>query len=343
MQQRKIIFEKQTDYIIEFAKYEDIDNIMRFIKENWLDTHILANNRDFFEYQYVWGNEVCFVLSKDKESGQIECILGYIPYGENQDGLRDIYLALWKGKSGKNLFQGMGLLSFLEEKGRCRNLYCAGINPKTFSIYKYIGKQIEKMNHYYILNEKDDYKVAHVMNKVSTLYVDKTYDVQLVKDSQALKMDVVNHPEFEGSYKTREYIDKRYFHHPKYKYLVYEVCVDGEIVYVVGREQECNDEKIFRIVELWGKERDLSKVGRFLQDLLVKNDYEYLDCYAYGLSDTCMLNMGFAKVEEQDENIIPNYFEPYVRENVIIHIFVPKGEATRMFKGDGDQDRPNII
>jgi hypothetical protein len=42
-------------------------------------------------------------------------------------------------------------------------------------------------------------------------------------------------------------------------------------------------------------------------------------------------------------NIIPNYFEPFVAENIDIYFFSNTNEKVYIFKGDGDQDRPNFI
>ncbi len=39
-------------YEIRLATPNDIDNIMAFLKEYWDKNHILAVNRDFFEYEF---------------------------------------------------------------------------------------------------------------------------------------------------------------------------------------------------------------------------------------------------------------------------------------------------
>ncbi len=42
-------------YEIRLATPNDIDNIMAFLKEYWDKNHILAINRDFFEYEFGVG------------------------------------------------------------------------------------------------------------------------------------------------------------------------------------------------------------------------------------------------------------------------------------------------
>ena len=46
--------------------------------------------------------------------------------------------------------------------------------------------------------------------------------------------------------------------------------------------------------------------------------------------------------QKLDNLIIPNYFNPYLQKNIEIYFFVDskKIDKVRLFKGDGDQDRP---
>ena len=51
---------------------------------------------------------------------------------------------------------------------------------------------------------------------------------------------------------------------------------------------------------------------------------------------------GFSLLSQEDGNIIPNYFEPFERENVKIRIVVAHWPSFHLYRGDGDQDRPSI-
>ena len=59
---------------------------------------------------------------------------------------------------------------------------------------------------------------------------------------------------------------------------------------------------------------------------------------------TALMNLiyaaGFSERTEDDTNIIPNYFSPFVAENIDIYVRSPY-ENTLFMKADGDQDRPN--
>ena len=78
--------------MIRFAQLSDVPHIMDFIDTYWKKGHILARDRDFFLYQYFVDEHLNFVLSVS-ESGEIDAILGFIPYGREN---RDIMLAMWK-------------------------------------------------------------------------------------------------------------------------------------------------------------------------------------------------------------------------------------------------------
>lgn len=322
-----------------FATKQDIDGIMRFIHDYWAEGHILAHDREIFEYQYVYGDEVCFVLSVDRETEEIEGVLGYIPY--DTEGERDIFMALWKVRKSKNPFQGMDLVYFLEENGRCRNNYCVGINPSTFSIYKYMKKKIVDLEHYYMLNDLPKYRIAKISDKKLIKPAEESCSVAPLRDFAELEQIYDGLKRYEPV-KSLSYLKRRYFEHPEYEYQIYRVKYEGQNALIVGRIQEQDGASVYRIMDILGEEECFAAAGGFLHELLVREGYEYIDLYEYGMSEEALKKAGFAKAEPEDGNVIPNYFEPFVQENIAIHIFHPKDVAARMFKGDGDQDRPNF-
>ena len=132
---QKIIWTKREwTYMIRFASEADIPAIMKFIDENWRKNHVLSRNRELFEFQHRWGDEITYVLSK--KDGLITGILGYIPYGSSN---RDALLTTWKAIKTEDTMQGIRLLTYLRENGNVRSVASPGINPKTISIYKFLN------------------------------------------------------------------------------------------------------------------------------------------------------------------------------------------------------------
>ena len=146
-------------------------------------------------------------------------------------------------------------------------------------------------------------------------------------------------------YKDDSYLLYRYFAHPIYHYDVYGVFPTGEDTaraLVVGREIDVDGTCVLRIVDYIGDRSRIPHIGSALRRLLEEKNYEFLDFMCYGLPEEDLEAAGFSRRQEQDENIIPNYYEPFVRKNVDIVFFAKKIDGLLICKADGDQDRPNV-
>ena len=64
----------------------------------------------------------------------------------------------------------------------------------------------------------------------------------------------------------------------------------------------------------------------------------------YGFNEETLSKAGFRKINLESEEIIaPNYFSPFIQENIKINFMADTKEINklRICKADGDQDRPN--
>ena len=86
-------------------------------------------------------------------------------------------------------------------------------------------------------------------------------------------------------------------------------------------------------------------MGKFALDLLVEEKAEYLDFMQYGIQKKYFIEAGFSLLNNTQDVIIPNYFEPLVKKNIplLFSHNLYKKTNFRLFKGDGDQDRPNQV
>jgi hypothetical protein len=134
-------------------------------------------------------------------------------------------------------------------------------------------------------------------------------------------------------------LDHRFFKYPIFKYRVYGLFRDEKCgAIMVTRTQECNGNTALRIIDYMGDQSLFSGLGAFFDNQLL--DHEYVDFYCYGFDGRYLESAGFIERMEDDSNIIPNYFYPLVQKNIEIYCTVASKE-TLVFKGDGDQDRPN--
>lgn len=327
---------------ISFASEHDIKNIMQFIDKYWKKGHILGINEDFFQYEHNIDGEVTYVISKDEEN-HINAILGYIPYGKEY---RDVMTVMWKANRTGNPGLGIKLLQYLIENDSIRIVASPGINKSTIGIYRYMGYTVGVMTHWYRLNKhKDIFKIANIFDK-EIPYAESCDQINLIELKEySVFEDKFDFHKYENSNpkprKERSYIERRYFKHPIYCYNVYGVeGVSGKMDTVfVFRIQECNGVRALRLIDCIGVLNNITRITMAIDELMVQYDTEYIDCYETGLKDEMFLCSGWKKVIESG-NIIPNYFSPYMQENIDINFFSTDPDVV-LFKGDGDQDRPN--
>ena len=331
-------------YEIRFARYDEIRDIMDFIEKYWKSGHILSRNRSFFEYEFVVDDRVNFVIARSREVGDIHGIIGFIPSNHNP---RELYGwdVVWKVREDVAVSMlGIELKKRLRELTGVKAMLSVGDDSRTsVPIMRVIFKSfVTKMNHYYCLACKDEYRVARIEKKIYRNAISgfnksvvRLYTIDEVKDKYKLFWSEKSIP-----MKDYWYIEKKYFRHPIYKYMVYGLGRSENSItsLMICREQECNGEKVLRIIDYIGEQKNFAGLGDFFESEL--NKYEYIDMYCYGMCEEYILDAGMVKVQEDDANIIPDYFNPYELRNVDIWVGSSTEKDCVFFKGDADQDRP---
>lgn len=336
-------------YNFRLATIDDVDDIMNFIGTEWKKDHILAQDKEFFLWQYgrsEYGDldNINIVLLTDKQK-KILGITGFIAYSDDKDRF-DIAPALTKVKEAGLLpMTGIEFMKRQMELVGERHHISSGTNPKTIKpIYERVFKfRVGVMQQYYMLNDQvEQYSIAKVERK--EIVVPKQSGYQLVEFNQ---LDEIEN-EFDLSadydkmpYKSREYLNKRYFQHPVYKYKKWKIkAAGGDVVALLfGREISVNKSKVLRLVDYRGDVEHIYRLGAEIQAIMNQNQYEYVDMMVDLLDEEKMRENGFVLLDHDGAEIVPNYFEPFVRENVKIH-YENDGECI-IFKAEGDQDRPN--
>lgn len=320
--------------MIEYMKESSKRNFFEFLEDNWNINHIYLKDKDYFEYEFSDNSN--FILAKDND--KIVATLGYFDY----DNKGDIFTVIWKNSGKMN--DGLKCLQFLLNTGY-KSVSSCGINKKTIPIYDFLGINTGRLKHFYILNQKiKEYKIAKIIEKnIKKVEYEKVNDVIEVNNINEL-LNLINYQELKNYnfYKSPEYFNKRYFKHPYYKYhiLVKSKNINSILVYRIVKE---NGESCIRIMDFLGDEKEFNEYISYLVEKMFQEKHEYIDIYEIGLEDSTLKNMGFIERTEDDINIIPNYFEPFVQKNIEIYYMSNCKDKFRMFKGDGDQDRPSIV
>lgn len=340
-------------YEIRLARVADIGAIMGFIGDHWKRGHVMSVDRELFEYEFldIDGETVDFVLAVDRGTGEIEGILGFLRCSSTEDpGRKDVWGSFWKVRPdhGNMPLLGIELARRVYALAGCRYHIGNGANPGTTVILRklYFGERTARMSHYYYLNGRvGDYRIALVRDRWSPKAregIPRTWMRRLWSMGEVRScfdvggLDAV-------PYKDDWYFEKRYFRHPRYEYQVYGLGSGdggGTRALLVAREVRCNGAAVLRIVDYLGEQGLFAGLGGEMAGIVSENGYEYVDFYEFGFDEAAVEAAGFRRRDGDDGNVIPNYFEPFVRENVDIWVHY-KAEGTTFFKADGDQDRPN--
>lgn len=343
---------------LQICSKGDIEKIMQFIDSEWAKGHILGNNFKVIHWHYY--NErydnYNFVIAKS-DDGKIWGILGYIPNYRYDVAIggKFLYTALWVVKPGSSARTlGIKLLYALQEFEATKNIATIGINPQSTSIYKMLKFKIGFMDHAFVGNTymEDYHLIGNYQPDNCELKPDAAKDVKLIDlpedqfKSFFLKISSITVDQLPE--KTSDYFICKYFRNPFYSYHAFGIIKDDEAKAVmIYRLAVHSGHTALRVAEIIGSTVDVPNIQGSLINLLQHHNAEYIDVYSHGVPISEFMNMGFTPHMVEDHIIIPNYFEPFVRKNVAIgyayHASISSHAGYRIYKGDGDQERPNII
>lgn len=324
---------------IRRAVCDDIPNIMKFMDEHWKPGNILAKDRDFFEWQFVEDGKVNMILGIDRET--IYGMLGVIVYNKKEHP--DVSACAWQTIKNADPMLGIELLDAMWAEYQYRYACSAGLSKKSVKINELLGGVPTQMDHYYRLADFENYEIAVVKNKYIPKVKKTGYILKRIHHVEEMK-EIISEEQLTAGVMSKDYryIKRRYFEHPVYHYDIWKiVSPDGNAEDVlITREEVFGKSKICKIIDFYGKLEKIGKITAALDSLMTEKQYEFIDVYSYGVPTDIYETGGFIRCEEKSENIIPNYFHPFVRENIVLRMMEPPAKEMILFRGDGDQDRP---
>lgn len=320
----------------------DRDAILCFIKQHWRSDHIFVTDSSFFDYELNNSGRPQFILAKDGE--EIVGLIGYIQYSPDTADA-DLFLVLLRVleaySSDGIAFKLLKACADLTT----RAVHTVGANPKALPLYSLMGFQTGYLDHYYWINPEQRERHISCVRSNNSWKVAKSNNSFEIVDSVAegefgQVVQDVNAP------KSYFYFSNRYLNHPVFEYKVHAVYkVSGSRRTLLGlgvtRTVEFNGARAVRIIDWIGSDRDFNAFALSAQKLCLGVDAEFVDLYCLGLSKNVISSAGFYQVEPDSEDIIPNYFAPFVKENVSLSYSTARKDNIRLFRGDGDQDRPS--
>ena len=343
-------FKKKVN--IEDLKLTELSNFQKFLKNNFEKKHIFSNKNKIIYFQHLKKNKKRFNFKVVKFNNKIVAVHGYIPLYkfDNKLSKKQIFLSFLYSKPMLKFPIFPLTLRKILEKNNFDFVGSVGINKQLIPFHKSQGFKINKMNHHVFLAEKiKKYKIANVPKKIKNKLIKKNNKFKYYKLSENfLKKNAFRKIfSYQVPIKSNDYLINRYLKHPIYNYLIYGVFNKSKslkLIFVL-RKINIKNSKIYKMVDLLGNEKDLPKIKYALSNIIDKNKAEYIDLYSFGLSNFALKKASFINVNKIKKLIIPNYFEPFRKENIDIICgyksrFINK---VRIFRGDSDQDQPRLI
>ena len=337
------------NYTISQASNDEQIKIMAFIEKYWKSNHILARDKKFFQYEFLGQGKLNFFLAKTLDSNKILAIQGFIPYGTYPNCHICGVISMVHPDSRIPML-GVEVMKKMLEFTKPSSYCGIGTNPKTMIplVRRFFGRSTGIMDQFYILNSNiNDYKIAKILDKPNHLASPKFNHCQKLEYKLIAKHeinDVINKTETDIRLpkKTCSYLIKRYFENPKYEYKCYKISISElkKTSLLFAREVACNNAKVLRIIDFIGEIEILSYLSKWASLEMKIYNYEYIDLLSSGIDAMILKKSGFNKNRQSSGIIIPNYFEPFIRENIDIY-YEKSEESLILFKGDADGDRPN--
>jgi len=347
-----------ASFKFDICSVEEVDDLVKYIHENWSKNHIFCTSRDLLDWQHKSKCETYynFIIARSTKSEDICGILGFIPtshFSNDLEQYKEVWPVLWKVSEGpKYVGLGAALFNFLIREFAFKSIYSISISKVSLPIYQMLGYKIGHFTQLAIVNSNiGNYCIAAIDNnfKIPDLVTDKFYDLRIIK-----KMEVISELSDPGLYgrgrtpiKNVEYFVNRYIRHPVFSYRFLGVYRELKLcAFLVTRVVKYKQRSVIRVVDIQGDISSITKITKLLHDILVKENHEYIDIMQFGLPEKDYIKSGFVRADDSQNLIIPDYFQPFVKSNIDI-LFARKLENNEndiiLFKGDGDQDRPNRV
>ena len=332
--------------LLRFANNSDQDEIASFINDYWKQGHVLSRDRELFEYMFLGKDgQLNFVIALDPQSNEVIATLGFIPSDAPHSR---IFLSMWKSRPDAHLRKyraGLSVLRFLIDELKPKSIFSTGISAETRDIYKFLRYSCDVMNHHVIVNnEISDFKIIKnppVQSTYSQSSDSVTPTLVVINSDNELR-NAASKLEFIQTLKDSDYFCHRYLRHPRFKYEVREVLSNNKTVGVVFfRRLFANNRSCIRIIDVIGGEICLKSAIEPLVQEMTANGDEYIDLMSWGLDSNQLKEAGFANCREFADCVVPEYFSPFSQTNVDRWLFTNLPDTEIIYKGDGDQDRPN--
>ena len=338
-------------YTFKYVPASELHKLQAFIDSHWKKNHCLAISRELMDFQHYnsESDSYNFIVAENNQTKEYDAIVGFIPTSQFDPSLAsegDYWGAIWKIRDDVDNPEinaaGFYIWKSLLKLPGFHSYAAIAISDIAKRIYKIYRINLDYLRCYYMLNpDVADFRIAdnvapeHLPDPADS---DPEYEIKPIADLRDVTLSHSYKPK-----KTIPYLINRYKNHPFYHYDFYGIYRGDELkAILITRTVAANGSTALRIVDVYGK-LDKYPVGDALRRLLREKNAEYIDILNYGIPSEIFAAMGFRQLDFDGPLVIPNYFEPFERRNVKIDIAYKSDHDYIAFKGDSDQDRPNLL
>ena len=319
---------------------------MEFIKKYWRSGHILSTDRQLFEYLYLEKDDrLNFVLAFEPEANELIAIIGF---SSSNLKFSRVSTSMWRSREDLKFRQyraGAAVFIFLLKKMNPVTIFSNTISPETIKFYEFLRFPCFLMDHFVYMNNKlNEFKIAaNTPQQLTSSPLSETPIAVLspVKYSSDL-WRALKEGQFLDNRKDFWHLEKHYLMNPRFEYNVCKVLVKNKTIgLIVYRRQFMNSSSCIRIIDVVGDELCLIAALPALINEMHEQGDEYIDLVCWGLDIDAIQKTGLVDRRKYPNFIVPEYFSPFVPENLDRWLFINNPDNEKIFKGDGDQDRPN--
>ena len=321
-----------------------------FIKNYWQKDHIFSKKKTVLKWYYFSKIKKSYNFFIAKHNSKIIGVQGFIPLKLFDNKLNDneIFLAFWRVIKTDSIGLGYLLHKRIINFNKPSFIGVIGINNQLIKFHKWQGFVIKKMKHYVFISPYlKKYKILNI--KVTPKKIIKKKNIyKIIKLDKFKLFNKINDKifYFQTPLKSKRYLFNRYIKNPFYSYNIFLVLFkDKDKSILVTKKIKIKKTSIIKIVDYVGSNSNFRKMNYLFHFLLKKSRSEFIDIYSHGIPEKNISKAGFKKVDSHSKIIVPTHFEPFENKNITINCAYKSANApagkVRIFRGDGDGDRPS--
>jgi hypothetical protein len=339
---------------IRSCRTSDVPDVLAFLDAHWKPRHIFTTDRRLFDWQYARRDrpgEYAILIARRDDNSEIAGMLGYLPTRHFDAALapaNTIWLALWKVRDDIPTGPlGLELLTHLMQHEPHTSIGVIGFQPPVAAIYKALKFDVGELQHYVLPNPDVSRFELASFERPPVRAVPPTEVTAAAVDDQTLSSAVrgldLSERNRRTPQKSVEYFRARFIRHPIYRYRTFVLRRhDRPIALVAMRVAAHAGRSALRIVDVIGPDDAVPGLAALALDEVRRSRAEYADIHNSGIDRSVFVDAGFSPVDPGGPDVVPNHFEPFERRNAPIRFALKSSEPAVLFKGDGDQDRPNV-